>query len=45
MSLLEKDNEAVRKIARERYFMKNSGEDVFMISDEESEESSDEEEE
>lgn len=45
MSLLEKDNDAVRKIARERYFMKNSGEDVFMISDEESVEASDEEEE
>ena len=32
---LSTDEDAVRKIARERYFMKNSGEDVFMINDEE----------
>lgn len=30
---LNTDNDAVRKIARERYYMKNNGEDVFMISD------------
>ena len=30
---LQKDPDAVRKIAREHYYMKNSGEDVFMISD------------
>ena len=34
---LQQDPEAVRKIARERYYMKNSGEDVFMIEDEEEE--------
>lgn len=32
---LDSDIESVRKIARERYFMKNTGEDVFMIEDEE----------
>ena len=32
---LKTDPDAVRKIARERYYMKNSGEDVFMITDEE----------
>ena len=30
---LTTDDDAVRKIARERYFMKNNGEDVFMIND------------
>ena len=38
MHAIEHDIDAVRKIARERYFMKNSGEDVFMISDDEEEE-------
>ncbi len=35
---LQKDPETVRKIAREHYYMKNSGEDVFMISDSSEEE-------
>lgn len=40
---IDHDIDAVRKIARERYYMKNSGEDVFMISDdEEAEEDEDE---
>ncbi len=32
---LDTDIDAVRKIARERYYMKNAGEDVFLIQDEE----------
>lgn len=32
---IETDIDAVRKIARERYYMKNSGEDIFLIKDEE----------
>ena len=35
---LQKDPEAVRVIARENYYMKNTGEDVFMIPDEQSDE-------
>lgn len=35
---IDKDPEAVREIAREYYYMKNSGEDVFMIKDEKGEE-------
>ncbi len=31
---LKKDPEAVRKVAREKYFMKTSNEDVFIIEDE-----------
>jgi cell division protein FtsB len=31
---LERDPEAIRKIARERYFMKASDEDIFVLSDE-----------
>ena len=31
---LKKDPEAVRKVAREIYFMKTSNEDVFIIEDE-----------
>ena len=31
---LKKDTEAVRKVAREKYFMKTSNEDVFIIEDE-----------
>ena len=34
---LDTDIDAVRRIARERYYMKNSGEDVFLIEDEEDE--------
>jgi len=34
---LQTDPAAVIKIAREQYYMKNSGEDVFMISDDEDE--------
>ena len=30
---LKKDPEAVRKVAREKYFMKTSNEDVFIIED------------
>jgi len=32
--LLDSDQKAVRKIARERYFMKEDGEDIFVLSDE-----------
>lgn len=35
---LDTDIDAVRKIARERYYMKNTGEDVFLIKDQEEEE-------
>lgn len=31
---LKKDPEAVRKVAREKYFMKTADEDVFIIEDE-----------
>ncbi len=31
---LKNDPEAVRKVAREKYFMKTSNEDVFIIEDE-----------
>ena len=42
---LDNDIDAVRKIARERYYMKNSGEDVFLIQDTEDDEEAEEEEE
>ena len=35
---LERDPSAIRKIARERYFMKASDEDIFVFSDEVAEE-------
>lgn len=35
---LERDPNAIRKIARERYFMKASDEDIFVFSDEVAEE-------
>ncbi len=38
MIALKTDPEATRKIAREQYYMKNAGEDVFMINDETEEE-------
>ena len=31
---MERDPDVVRKIARERYFMKANDEDIFMLSDE-----------
>lgn len=37
---LERDPGAIRKIARERYFMKASDEDIFVFSDEIAEEES-----
>ncbi len=45
MIALDNDIDAVRKIARERYYMKNSGEDVFLIQDTEDDEEAEEEEE
>ena len=39
---LERDPEAIRKIARERYFMKAADEDIFVFSDEIAEEENNE---
>ena len=33
IDLLDKDPKAIRKIARERYFMKADDEDIFVLSD------------
>jgi len=35
IKMLEKDPKAIRKIARERYFMKADDEDIFVLSDDE----------
>ena len=42
LSELERDPEAIRKIARERYFMKAADEDIYVFSDELAEEGKDE---
>ena len=42
LSELERDPEAIRKIARERYFMKATDEDIYVFSDELAEEGKDE---
>ena len=34
LELLKSDPDAVRRVAREKYFMKRSNEDVFIIEDE-----------
>ncbi len=39
---LERDPNAIRKIARERYFMKANDEDIFVLSDEIAQEEQDE---
>ena len=33
MDMLKRDPKAIEKIARERYFMKADGEDIFVLSD------------
>lgn len=33
LRLLERDPKAIERIARERYFMKNDDEDIFVLSD------------
>ncbi len=37
IKILESDPKAMEKIARERYFMKEDGEDIFVLSDDDQE--------